>query len=105
MDARLEHGDVLGVVALGRIGRRSRDVMGKIYDRVNRGVRLRSLADNEAFAKGLDPDPESLAHPYPLPLRPGLHPPGPVEGGVSRYCRSISPIRDRSSAEAAMGRL
>ena len=28
---------------------------------------------------------------------------GPKKG-VSRYCRSISPIRDRSSAEAARGR-
>ena len=34
--------------------------MGKIYDLVNRGVRLRSLADNEAWAKGLDADPESM---------------------------------------------
>ena len=59
VDARLQHGDVL-VVALDRIGRRSLDVMGKIYDLVNRGVRLRSLADNEAWAKGLDADPESM---------------------------------------------
>ena len=34
--------------------------MGKIYDLVNLGVRLRSLADNEAWAKGLDADPESM---------------------------------------------
>ena len=59
MDAKLEYGDVL-VVALDRIGRRSLDVIGKIYDLVNRGVRLRSLADNEAWAKGLDADPESM---------------------------------------------
>ena len=80
VDARLEHGDVLVVAALDRIGRRSRDVMGKIYNLVNRGVRLRSLADDGAWSKGLDPGPESPAHPYPLPLQPGLHPPGPVEG-------------------------
>ena len=44
MDARLEHGDVLVVVALDCIERRSLDVMGKIHDLMNRGVRLRSLA-------------------------------------------------------------
>ena len=58
-DTKLDHGDVL-VVALDRIGRRSLDVMGKIYYLVNRGVRLRSLADNEVWAKGLDADPESM---------------------------------------------
>ena len=31
-----------------------------IYDLVNRGVRLRSLAANEPWAKGLDADPESM---------------------------------------------
>ena len=60
MGAKLEHGDVLAVAALDRIGRRSLDVMGKIYDSVNCGVQLRSLADNEALAKGLDVDPESV---------------------------------------------
>ena len=60
VDSRLNHGDILVVAALDRIGRRSLDVMGKIYDLVNRGVRLRSLADNEAWAKGLDADPESM---------------------------------------------
>ena len=45
---------------MDRIGRRSMDVTGKIYDLVNRGVRLRSLADNEVWAKGLDADPESM---------------------------------------------
>ena len=60
VDSRLKHGDILVVAALDRIGRRSLDVVGKIYDLVNRGVRLRSLADNEAWAKGLDADPESM---------------------------------------------
>ena len=60
VDGRLNHGDILVVAALDRIGRRSLDVMGKIYDLVNRGVRLRSLADNETWAKGLDADPESM---------------------------------------------
>ena len=46
-------------MALDCIGRRFLDVMGKIYDLVNRGIRLRSLADNEAWAKRLDADPES----------------------------------------------
>ncbi len=34
--------------------------MGKIYDLVNRWDRLRSLAVNEAWAKGLDADPENM---------------------------------------------
>ncbi len=46
VDAKLERGDVLVVAALDRVERRSLDVMGKIYDLVDRGVRLRSLADN-----------------------------------------------------------
>ena len=58
MDAKLEHGDLL-VMALDRIGRRSLDVIGKIYDLV-RGIRLRSLADNEPWVRGLDADPESM---------------------------------------------
>ncbi len=40
VDARRGHGDAL-VVALDRIGRRSFDVMGKDYDLVNRGDRVR----------------------------------------------------------------
>ncbi len=60
VDGRLNHGDILVVAALDRIGRRSLDVMGKIYDLVNRGVRLRSLAGIEAWAKGLDANPESM---------------------------------------------
>lgn len=34
--------------------------MGAIYGLVNRGIRLRSLADTEAWAKGLDADPDSM---------------------------------------------
>ena len=49
MDAKLEHGDVLVVAVLDRIGRRSLDVMGKIYDLVNRGVQLRSLVPRPAI--------------------------------------------------------
>ena len=59
VDAKFEHGDVLVVATLDRIGRRSLDVTSKIYELVNRGVRLRSLADNEVWANGLDVDPES----------------------------------------------
>ena len=58
--AKLERGDVLMVAVLDRIGRRSLDVMGKVYDFVNRGVRLLRLADNKAWAKGLDADLESM---------------------------------------------
>ena len=60
LDSKMKHGDTLVVAALDRVGRRAVDVMGKIYDLVNRRVRLRSLADNEGWAKGLDADPESM---------------------------------------------
>ena len=60
MDAKLEYRDVLVMVALDRIGRRSLYVMGNIYHLVDRGVRLRSLADNETRPKGLDADSESM---------------------------------------------
>ena len=59
-DSKLGRGDTLVVAALDRVGRRSIDVMGVIFDLVNRGVRLRSLADTEAWAKGLDADPDSM---------------------------------------------
>ena len=72
VDSKLKHGDILVVAALDRIGRRSLDVMGKIYDLVDRGVRLRSLADNEAWAKGLDADPESMEWMTAMPIRPGV---------------------------------
>ena len=68
VDSKLKHGDILVVAALDRIGRRSLDVMGKIYDLVDRGVRLRSLADNEAWAKGLDADPESMEWMTAMPI-------------------------------------
>ena len=51
VDSKLKHGDILVEATLDRIGRRSLDVTGEIYDLVNRGVRLRSPADNEAWAK------------------------------------------------------
>ena len=60
LDSKLQRGDTLVVAALDRVGRRSIDVMGVIFDLVNRGVRLRSLADAEAWAKGLDADPDSM---------------------------------------------
>ncbi len=60
LDTRLQRGDTLVVAALDRVGRRALDVMGTIYDLVNRGIRLRSRADNEEWAKGLDADPESV---------------------------------------------
>ena len=46
VDAKREHDDALLMAELDRIGRRSLDVIGKIYDLVNHGVRLRSLTDN-----------------------------------------------------------
>ena len=59
LDSKLKR-DTLILSALDRLGRRSIDVMWSICDLVNRGVRLRSLAANEPWAKGLDADPESM---------------------------------------------
>ena len=60
VDAQLNYGDFLVFAALDRLGRRSFDVMGKIYELVNSGVRPRTLAVNEAWVKGLDADPDSV---------------------------------------------
>lgn len=60
LDAKLQRGDTLVVAALDRVGRRSIDVMGTIYGLVNRGIRLRSLAETETWAEGLDADPDSV---------------------------------------------
>ena len=56
VDARPEHGDVL-VVVLDRIERRSLDVMGKIHDLMNRGVRLHSRAVNGARFEAVAGEP------------------------------------------------
>ena len=50
LDSRLAPGDTLVVVSIDRIGRRwldTMDTMGNIHDLQRRGVRIRSLADNE----------------------------------------------------------
>ena len=48
------------MVSIDRIGRRWLDTMGNIHDLQRRGVRIRSLADNEqSWAQYLDADPES----------------------------------------------
>ena len=60
LDAKLRRGDTLAIAALDRLGRRSLDMMGVIIDMVRRGIRLRTLAENEAWAEGLDADPESV---------------------------------------------
>ena len=60
LDSRLAQGDTLVVVSIDRIGRRWLDTMGNIHDLQRRGVRIRSLADNEqSWAQYLDADPES----------------------------------------------
>ena len=57
LDSRLGQGDTLVVVS---IGRRWLDTMGNIHDLQRRGVRIRSLADNEqSWAQYLDADPDS----------------------------------------------
>ena len=60
LDSRLAQGDTLVVVSIDRIGRRWLDTMGNIHDLQRRGMRIRSLADNEqSWAQYLDADPES----------------------------------------------
>ena len=60
LDSRLAQGDTLLVVSIDRIGRRWLDTMGNIHDLQRRGVRIRSLADNEqSWAQYLDADPDS----------------------------------------------
>ena len=59
LDELLAHGDVLVVAAIDRLGRRYLETMWAIYDLQRRGVRLRSLADNEVqWTKYLDADPD-----------------------------------------------
>ena len=60
LESRLAQGDTLVVVSIDRIGRRWLDSMGNIHDLQRRGVRIRSLADNEqSWPQYLDADPES----------------------------------------------
>ena len=57
---QLAQGDVLVVAAIDRLGRRYLETMWAIYDLQRRGIRLRSLADNEVqWTKYLDADPDS----------------------------------------------
>ena len=60
LESRLAQGDTLVVVSIDRIGRRWLDTMGNIHDLQRRGMRIRSLADNEqSWAQYLDADPDS----------------------------------------------
>ena len=60
LDSRLVQGDTLVVVSIDRIGRRWLDTMGNIHDLQRRGVRIRSLADNEqSWAQHLEAAPDS----------------------------------------------
>ena len=60
LDQRLGQDDVLVVAAMDRIGRRFLDTMWAVYDLQRRGVRIRSLADNEGqWTAYLDADPDS----------------------------------------------
>ena len=60
LNPRLAQGDTLVVVSIDRIGRRWLDTMGNIHDLQRRGVRIRSLADNE------HPEPSTW---MPTPIR------------------------------------
>ena len=78
------------MVSIDRIGRRWLDTMGNIHDLQRRGVRIRSLADNEqSWSQYLDADPDSPesflgytrpASPSACPTRAGVHSP-PYQGG------------------------
>ena len=60
LDQRLTRGEVLVVVAIDRLGRCYLETMWAIYDLQRRGIRLRSLADDEVeWVKYLDADPDS----------------------------------------------
>ena len=60
LDQQLAQGDVLVVAAIDRLGRRYLETMWAISDLQCRGIRLRSLADNEIqWTKYLDADPDS----------------------------------------------
>ncbi len=60
LDSRLAQGDTLVVVSIDRVGRCWLDTMGNIHDLQRRGVRIRSLADNEqSWVQYLDADPDS----------------------------------------------
>ncbi len=60
LDSRLAQGDTLVVVSIDRIGRRWPDTMGNIHDLQRRGVKIRSLADNEqSWAQYLGANPDS----------------------------------------------
>ena len=56
----LGQGDVLVVAAIDRISRRYLDTMWSVYDLQRRGIRIRSLAENEGqWTAYLDADPDS----------------------------------------------
>ena len=110
LESRLGQGDTLVVVSIDRIGRRWLDTMGNIHDLQRRGVRIRSLADNEqSWAQYLDADPGLAGvvlglHPgrlRRLGVRPGtgVHPPpyqggfGEGEGGRQETGRSSPVVR------------
>ena len=109
LDSRLAQGDTLVVVSIDRIGRRWLDTMGNIHDLQRRGVRIRSLAENEqSWAQYLDADPDSpesfLGYTLAgrrLGVRPGtgVHPPpyqggfGEGEGGRQEAGRSSPVVR------------
>ena len=60
LDQQLAHGDVLVTAAIDRLARGISETMRIIYDLHRRGIRLRSLADNEGeWTKFLDADPDS----------------------------------------------
>ena len=60
LNSQLAQSNIPGVVSIDRIGRRWLDTMGNIHDLQRRGVRIRSLADNEQpWAQYLDADLDS----------------------------------------------
>ena len=70
LDSRLGQGGTLVVMSIDRIGRRWLDTMGNIHDLQRRGVRIRSLADNEqSWASIWMPPPIRRSRSWAIPWR------------------------------------
>ena len=77
LESRLAQGDTLVVVSIDRIGRRWLDTMGNIHDLQRRGVRIRSLADNEQSGPSIwmpTPIRRSRSWVIPCPASPPGYP-------------------------------
>ncbi len=68
LDSRLVQGGTLVVMSIVRIGRRWLDTMGNVHDLQRRGVRIRSLANNEqSWEQYPDADPIRRSRSWAIP--------------------------------------